>query len=165
MGSGVADILGGDILEGLTNTAAGGLDLAQETSGVVSRGGALGKLAGSGLAQVAKRAAPGLGAATALWGGAKDVAGSMSLNGKTLSIAPGQEEKFGVGSLKMMAGGLLATGAVTLNPAVLATGGALYGGTQIWENREALGDAAVAAYDTLNTSNPEFQGMELGVGA
>ncbi len=127
--NGVRDMADGKIVEGGLDTVAG---LATAAGGVGSTGTAL--MGAAAPAALGVLAAGGAGVAAAA-DGVKDV---------YQGIRDGNVEQGVVGGVKTAGGGMMMAGAATANPLLIGAGALTYGGAMIYENREAIGNAASA---------------------
>jgi hypothetical protein len=126
----------GEAADAGVRTVSGGAATVSGGAGVVAAAAGASRFAGlSGAAAVAGTAAKVSGVAGGVAGVAEG--GLQIYHG----VKEGDYAKAGRGALKAGAGGLMIAGVATANPILLAAGGALYAGTALWENREAIGKA------------------------
>ncbi len=114
----------------------GGLDIVGGSAGMVSGTAAT-------VTAAAGAAAPAAAAALAA-GGAGVAAAADGIKDIYQGVKESNTEKVAVGGVKTVAGGLLIGGAATANPIAIGAGAVLYGGAVVYENREAIGNAAKA---------------------
>ena len=109
-----------------------GLKGAEKSGNAASKVGSVASKAGN-VAKVAGKASGVAGGAVAVAEGGFQVYDGFK---------EGDKAKAGRGAAKSVAGGLMIAGAATGNPVLAAAGGLTYAGVSIYENREAIGNAA-----------------------
>ena len=111
---------------------ASALKMGSKTKDAATKAGSFATKAGKFASKAGKFGGPAGGALTIAEGGFQVFDG----------IKEGDKAKAGRGAAKSVAGGLMVAGAATGNPVLAAAGGLTYAGVTIYENREAIGNAA-----------------------
>lgn len=158
-----SDLARADSLGEVAEAGSRGVSSAASTvsggAGLIAAGAGASRFAGL------SRAAAVAGTAAKVSGVAGGVAG-LAEGG--FQVYQGAKEcdlgKVGRGALKSGAGGLMLAGVATANPFLLAAGGALYAGTALWENREAIGQGVKKGVEVV-TEAGRAVGETVGQGA